>query len=48
MSKLTDKEYKDLYFKLRKKIVLLAEELRDDPIYYSFPIKELTKILEES
>lgn len=48
MSKRADKEYKDMYFKLRKAVVLLTEELRGDPTAYSFPIRELTKILEDN
>lgn len=40
--------FKDMYFKLRKAIVLLTEELREDPTDYKFPIRELTKILEEN
>lgn len=48
MSKRADKEYKELYFKLHKAVVLLTEELRKDPTTYSFPIRELAKILEDN
>ena len=48
MSEPNAKTFKEMYFKLRKAVVLLTEELRDDPTEFAFPIRELTKILEEN
>lgn len=39
-------DWEKRYYRIRKAIVFLADELREDPTDYAFPIKELTKILE--